>query len=357
MHRTMEMFSVILAVITVFSPSCFSEDISVEPPVRVSVKDLGLLGQLSIHWSPPPSLQNVTGCSIRYQLEYFNTYKNEWRAYRTPRTSFIAQFDLGQDVRVKLRTMLRGKCTKGVERSSETLERTWPPHLTGVAGSKVRNIRCVFHRKEDLECTWGKAAEEPHQAQRHLYYWYNGLEAVAECPEYISSGSQGGQNHTGCRFPRDKVKEFTDFNVCVNGTSAQGPLTPAYVSLQLQNHVKPGPVKVEAMSLQLKRVPEVGGEELEGVGEELELTWLPPAGRIPPHCLEYEVTTRHTDHNGKESKTVTKTEETSLVIPANKKKCARVRSHVHEYCSDSSIWSEWSQWTCYKMPPATVVTL
>ncbi|KAL2094225.1 hypothetical protein ACEWY4_008944 [Coilia grayii] len=325
----MKMFSVILAVITVCSQSCFSEVTSVDPPDNVTLSDLGLLGQLVIRWSPPATLHNLTDCSVRYQLEYFSTYKNEWRGYRTPRTSFRAQFDLERDVRVRLGTMLRGSCTNGVERTSPPRELLWPPHLTGVESSRVRNFTCVFHRKQYMECTWERGAEEPRHTQRFLYYWHSGMEAVAECPEYITS--QG--THTGCLFPRHSVEEFTDFNVCVNGTSAQGPLRAVYVSLQVQNHVKPGPV--EALSL----------EEAQEGGELL-LGWSPPTGRVPPHCLEYEVTSEHTDQDGKEWGMVNITEKTSLVFPAEQRSCARVRSRVHEYCSDSSFWSDWSRRIC-----------
>ncbi|XP_031427932.1 interleukin-13 receptor subunit alpha-2 isoform X2 [Clupea harengus] len=325
----MKMFSVILAVIMAYICRCCAEVKSVEPPENVTVSGLGLLGQLVIHWSRPTSLQNVTDCAVRYQLEYFSTYKNEWKGYRTPWTTLRAQFDLERDVQVKLRTMLRGKCTNGIESTSAALELVWHPKLTGVEGSRVKNFSCVFHMKQYMECTWDRGPEEPQHSQRFLYYWHNGLEAVAECPQYLlSSGVR-----TGCLFPREAVKEFTDFNVCVNGSSPVGPLRPAYFSLQVQNHVKPG--LVEAVSL----------EALQQDGE-LVLGWKPPAGHIPSHCLEYEVMTEHTNQDGREWRMVNVTEDTSLVLPANQRSCARVRSHVHRYCSDHSFWSNWTQWKC-----------
>lgn len=325
----MKMASVVLIIVMACIWRCLAEVQAVDPPENVTVSDLGLFGQLVIRWSRPASLQNVTNCVIRYQLEYFNTYKNQWRGYRTVRTSFRAQFDLEQAIQVKLNTMVKGTCTGGIERSSTTLELAWPPQLTGSERSRVQNFSCVFHMKEYMNCTWDKGPAQPPHSQLFLYYWHNGLGSVAECPKYIESSGI----RCGCTFPRDAVKEFTDFNVCVNGTSPMAPIRPAYFSLQAQNHVKPGPV--EAVSLNVL-------EE----GEELMLDWTPPEGHIPTHCLEYEVISDHTNHDGTEWTMVNVTEETSLVFPASQQSCARVRSRVHGYCSDNSFWSDWSHWHC-----------
>ncbi|XP_076129947.1 interleukin-13 receptor subunit alpha-2 [Alosa pseudoharengus] len=331
----MKVSSVVLVVIMTYTWMCHAEVTSVEPPDNVTVSDLGLLGQLMILWSPPASLQNVTDCAVRYQLDYFNTYRNQWRGVRTFRTSLQAQFDLERDVQVKLRTMLRGKCTGGVERSSSTLELVWPPHLAGAVGSRVQNFSCVFHMKEYMECTWDRGPDEPPHSKHFLYYWHSGLESVAECPQYFP---QSG-DRKGCLFPRDTVKEFTDFNVCVNGSSPVGPIRPAYFNMQVQNYVKPGLVE----SVTLEAVEE---------GEELVLEWRPTEGHIPPHCLEYEVMSEHTNQDGTKWTMVNVTEDTSLVLPAKQQSCARVRSHVHKYCSDSSFWSDWTQWHC--LPVASI---
>lgn len=333
----MKVFIVVLVVFTTYTWMCHAEVNSVDPPDNVTVSDLGLLGQLVIQWSPPASLQNVTDCAVRYQLEYFSTYRNQWKGFRTSRTSLRAQFDLERDVQVKLRTMLRGTCTGDVELSSTALELSWPPHLAGTVGSRVQDFSCVFHMKEYMECIWNKGADEPQHSQHFLHYWHSGLESVAECPEYILRGGV----RTGCLFPRNTVKEFTDFNVCVNGSSPVGPIRPAYFNMQVQNYVKPG--LVEAVSLEAV-------EE----GEELVLEWRPPEGHIPPHCLEYEVMSEHTNQDGTKWTVVNETEDTSLVLLANQQSCARVRTHVHEYCSDSSFWSDWTQWRC--LPVASIQT-
>lgn len=51
---------------------------TVDPPEDLVILDPGYLGRLEITWSPPASLINVTDCSVRYQLEYFDTYLNTW---------------------------------------------------------------------------------------------------------------------------------------------------------------------------------------------------------------------------------------------------------------------------------------
>ncbi|MGH0187268.1 UNVERIFIED_CONTAM: hypothetical protein FKN15_024285 [Acipenser sinensis] len=95
-----------------------------------------------------------------------------------------------------------------------------------------------------------------------------------ECSDYIQSN---GVN-IGCNFSSADLEDYTDFNICVNGSSAAGPLIPVYFRFELQNLVKPAVINEI-------NVTKVGNERLH-------LEWKPPVGKIKSHCLEYEVQCR-----------------------------------------------------------------
>ncbi len=69
---------------------------TVDPPANIAITDPGFLGYVSIHWTRPAGLQNLTGCTVRYQLRYYDTYEERWRvrilenSQNTPhRVSFV----------------------------------------------------------------------------------------------------------------------------------------------------------------------------------------------------------------------------------------------------------------------------
>lgn len=74
------------------------------------------------------------------------------------------------------------------------------------------------------------------------------LEHVEECPLYIISRGI----RSGCRFTGTSLPLFTDINLCVNGSSPEGPLRPHLISLQIQNHGTYA--RTHARTLALRRV-------------------------------------------------------------------------------------------------------
>ncbi|XP_073336216.1 interleukin-13 receptor subunit alpha-2 isoform X2 [Pagrus major] len=311
---------------------------TVDPPVDIVISDPGHLGYLDITWSLPTSLINKTECPKLYQLEYFDTYRNSWSAVRTPRRKYSAQFDLMKDVRVRVYTLLNGPCTNGtLIKSTNYTELVQKPPSTGVAGTAVQDFVCVYHNMKYMECTWGRSPKTPANSQHNLYFWYNELGKAEECPKYlISSGVRSGCNFTGTNLP-----VFTDINFCVNGSSPEGPLKPAFISLQIQDHVKPDPT--EKLYLQT------------GPDTQLEVRWDLPFGRVPGHCLEWEVEHNQEGQDGKIASELIspKRDETSLTLTTINDKirhCFRVRSQLNKYCAEKSLWSDWSRPTCH---PAT----
>ncbi|KAM3869215.1 interleukin-13 receptor subunit alpha-2 [Diretmus argenteus] len=250
---------------------------TVDPPDDLVIFDPGHLGLLQIHWSAPASLQNETECLQRFQLEYLNTNQDRWTAIRTAKRTYSAQFDLMKEVRVRVYTLLKGPCTNGSEvKSTRYTELVQPPASTGLAGTMVRDFVCVFHKMEYIECNWKRGHKQPADSHQSLYFWHMELEQTEECPKYIISNGV----RSGCNFTRKHLPDFTVINFCVNGSSAMGPLRPTFYSLQIQNHVKPA--ATETLRLQA------------GTDRQLELHWERPVGRVPPHCLIWEV-----EHNQK----------------------------------------------------------
>ncbi|XP_038565273.1 interleukin-13 receptor subunit alpha-2 isoform X1 [Micropterus salmoides] len=305
---------------------------TVDPPEDLVILDPGHLGQLEITWSPPASLINMTECPKLYQLEYFNTYSDSWNAVRMNRRTYSVQFDLMKDVRVRVYTLLSGPCTNGtMTKSARYTELIQKPPSTGVVGTAVQDFVCVYHNMKYMECSWGKGPETPANSQQSLYFWHKKMEQAEECPKYVlSSGVRSGCNFTGMSFP-----DFTDISFCVNGSSPEGPLKPTYISLQIQNHVKPD--TTEKLHLQT------------GPDTQLELHWDNPVGSVPGHCLEWEVEHNQEGPDGKIALEPILTKQTSLTLSSigdNERHCFRVRSKLHKYCADKSFWSEWSPPTC-----------
>ncbi|XP_058483682.1 interleukin-13 receptor subunit alpha-2 isoform X1 [Solea solea] len=306
--------------------------LKVDPPEDIVVVDPGHLGRLEITWSPPSSLINMTHCQKLYQLEYFNTYQDSWTAIRTTQRSYSAQFDQMKDVRVRVYTVLSGPCTNGTMVKSESYsELVQKPPSTGVVGTEVKDFICVFYNMENMECEWKRNPKLSAAAQQNLYFWHKKLKRVEECPKYIISRGI----RIGCNFSGKALPEFTDINLCLNGSSPHGPLKPTFISLQTQNQVKPG--TTERLHLQT------------GPNAQLEIHWERPAGNVPAHCLEWEVEHNKEEPDGKTELQIL-TKQTSLnlqLVHGSERHCVRVRSKLNMYCADSSFWSEWSRLICH----------
>uniref|UniRef100_A0A8C1N4F9 Interleukin 13 receptor, alpha 2 n=1 Tax=Cyprinus carpio TaxID=7962 RepID=A0A8C1N4F9_CYPCA len=307
--------------------------VAVDPPANIEITDPGFLGYLSIHWTLPTSLQNLTGCTVRYQLRYYDTYEERWRSVRTVKLTYAAQFDPEKPIKVRILTVLKCACTNGTEVQGEEKEWVYTPEPTGVAESRIRDFHCVYYGKEYMECTWESGPGQPPDSQHYLYYWHREMDETKECPEYIIFS----EGRRGCRFPRESLLEFSKFNLCVNGSSPAGSLKMAYFSIEVQNYVKPTVVSSVHVS------------EIDG---ELKLDWSPPSGQVPEHCLEYEVESSTTMENGKqkqENMVLQNLEDTSYSVPReveSQKTCFRIRSKVNMYCADGGFWSDWSQTKC-----------
>ncbi|XP_046876069.1 interleukin-13 receptor subunit alpha-2 isoform X1 [Hypomesus transpacificus] len=305
--------------------------LTVAPPEEVEIHDQGRLGQLLITWSPPASLLNRTDCTLRYQLEYLNSYNGRWTAIRTVRRSYRAQFDLEKAVKVRLYTLLKGASTNYSEIQSNFTDLTVQPSNTGVIGSRVQGFSCVFHQQEYLECTWLNGPDVLAKAQYNLYFWHSDMEHSEECPSYIVQN----RARTGCNLSHDLLEEFTDFNICVNSSSPGVVVRPAFFSLQVQNQVKPAAVEV----IDLWADPD----------GKVKLYWDPPHGRVPEGCLEWEVEISEEIKDRPLLLRTSVTRDTTFTHLSNgdtERECFRVRSRVHQFCADRGFWSDWSLRSC-----------
>ncbi|XP_028977105.1 interleukin-13 receptor subunit alpha-2 isoform X1 [Esox lucius] len=334
MCKTLMCLPAILMLISEWSHYIKSQEITVDPPKNIRINDTGHLGPLYIHWTAPASLANLTDCSMRYHLEYFNTYQNRWTVIRTVRTWYSAQFDLEKEVRVRISTLLRGACVNGTEIMSPVSETVLTPTFTGPVGSRIQDLKCVFYQKTFMECTWQKGSEEPAHSQRSLHFWHQGMEQAEECPQYIFSNG----DRIGCTFSGESLPEFTNFNICVNSSSPQVALRAAFFSLQVQNHVKPA--AIEMLHL------EAGADRC------ILVHWDLPHERIPRHCLEHEVEAREEGVDQVLQRNITREMMLNSSLDGAQRKCFRVRSRIHQYCADRGFWSDWSHWSCYPdLPP------
>ncbi|KAG8008157.1 Interleukin-13 receptor subunit alpha-2, partial [Nibea albiflora] len=333
-----------------------------DPPEDLFISDPGHLGHLEISWSVPAGVRNLTSECVKcvYQLEYFNTYRDRWSAIRTMRRSYSAQFDLMKDVRVRVYTLLDGPCTNGtVIRSKNYTEVVRSPAGTGVVGTEVQDFLCVYHNMKYMECRWRRSPTTPANSLQTLYFWHRDLDHAEECPKYIMLNGV----RSGCDLSDKLLPDFTDINFCVNGSSPDGLLKPIFSSLQTQNH---GTMFVfsrcffsfwaslQACNLCLC-VSAVKPEQTRlhppvKADGELQLQWDRPAGRVPGHCLEWEVEHNQEGPDGKMKSEKMNLQQTSFALPSvhdKDRSCFRVRSKLSKYCADRSFWSEWSRPACY----------
>ncbi|KAI4904192.1 hypothetical protein NFI96_010836 [Prochilodus magdalenae] len=310
--------------------------LSADPPTNIRITDPGHLGYLTIEWNQPSSLQDLTDCTVRYQLRFYDTYTERWRSVRTLKLSYEAQFDLEKPIEVRMFTLVKGFCTNDTEVHGEEVEFVHIPEHIGVPGSRIRDFSCVYLNKEYMDCTWRSGAVDPPGSKHYLYYWHREMEETAECPEYIPSS----EHLRGCRFPRESLLEFSEFNICVNGSSAAGELKPAFFTMEVQNKVKPA--TVSDLQVLVETDP-------------LQVRWSPPQGQVPEQCLEYELEGTAESVDGSERKWTNVTEDTSINFlwnDMNQRNCFRVRSKVNGYCADEGYWSDWSRSVCF--PEANV---
>lgn len=304
---------------------------ALDPPQDVAIVDPGHLGVLEIHWSPTEHIwmKDQGQCSVRYELDYFDSYRNSWITIRTTLTSYRAQFDLGQEVKVRVYTLISGDCAGGgTVKSQNCTELIKTPDRTGVDG--IQNLTCVYYNLEYVVCRWKRSAMMPAQAHVTLYYWHYELAHVEECPRYvITDGFRSGCNFTGTKLPR-----FQTINLCVNASSAR-PVRTLYSSLQIQNFVK------------LNAVREVRVEA--GADGQLSVLWDSPNERIPTYCVQWEVEERRESHDGKQTLQIFTTEVTALTLTLgnDESSCLRVRSMLNDVCTSGGLWSDWSPPVCY----------
>lgn len=302
----------------------------VDPPQDLAISDPGHLGNLEIRWSPfQEHIWMKKQCSVLYELHYHDSYSSSWTSVRTSQTSFKAQFDLTQEVKVCVYTLISGECMGGsTAKSKNCTEVIQKPDTAGVNG--LQDLTCVYFNMEHMVCRWKRGSQMPAQSQEALHYWHRDLAQAKECPCYIiSEGFRSGCNFSGTELPT-----FSNINLCVNASSAR-PVRALYSSLQIQNIVKPkatGEVHVEA-----------------GADGQLRVLWDSPTGKIPQHCLKWEVQERRESHDGKQTLQQVISTETAvtLALPDNETSCLSVRSMLNKYCAKSGLWSDWSPPVCY----------
>ncbi|XP_014120849.2 interleukin-13 receptor subunit alpha-2 [Zonotrichia albicollis] len=311
--------------------SSSSSPSTVAPPQDLQITDPGLLGSLDVEWKPPPHAQTLQECTIKYKLEYHSTGDRDWKVIFTRKLKLRVGFDLSRTAEVRLQTLLKGRCTGDVEVQSDWIYATFQIPPQGKLESEVQNFKCIYHDWEYLKCTWQPGLLTPRGAHYGLYYWYEGLEQTMQCAQYIQ---EHGLN-LGCVLHNLSQAEYRDLHICVNGSAAAAQLRPLYSTLRLHNLAQPSAPEQLQLSL--------------SAAQELRAAWSPPGGRVPPHCLEYEV---QVAEDAAAWAFVSTQMETAVTISrANQShiSCVRVRGRTNIFCADQGFWSEWTQ-DCFSVP-------
>ncbi|XP_056396256.1 interleukin-13 receptor subunit alpha-2-like [Hyla sarda] len=305
-------------------------EMTVDPPSNIQIEDLGTLGILEITWQPPASMSNMSECSAWYELTHQVVNEERWKSVRIKRQTYKEAFDLGKDIVIKIRTYLEGPCTEEREVWSEWVEINYPTHLQGTPETKVKDFKCINDKFETLICEWS-AGELGSNSNYELQYWQEGMSEKRVCAHYMTEN----EINTGCHFGSEEFELFSDLFICVTEMPGMDPIRPSYFIFQLQNIGKPG--VAENLTLTM----DISGD--------FDLNWNEPKGKIPAHCLEYEIQSKNqmnmweTVAKQSESRYIFKRSETSNT-------CIRVRGKTNIYCADDGYWSEWSPELCWEEP-------
>lgn len=307
---------------------------TVAPPTNIQIKDLGTLGILEITWQPSAFMNNTSECSARYELTHQVVNEERWKSVRTKHQTYREAFDLGKNVVLKMRTYLKGPCTEEKEVLSEWVEINHPAPLLGPPESEVKDFKCIYDKYETLKCEWN-AGGLGSNSNYELQYWQEGMSRKKTCTNYVTLN---GIN-TGCDFGRSEFELFTNLFICVTGIPGLDPIRPSYFIFQLQNIGKPGVPENLTMTM--------------NATDDFILHWKEPKGKIPAHCLQYEIQSKNqmnmwqTVAKPRENIYNFKTSETSNT-------CVRVRGKTNMYCADDGYWSDWSPEMCWKEPKFTL---
>ncbi|XP_066105189.1 interleukin-13 receptor subunit alpha-2 [Saccopteryx bilineata] len=304
-------------------------EIKVNPPQDFEIVDPGYLGYLYLQWQPPLLPENCKECTVEYELKYQNIDSENWKTIITKNLHYQDGFDLNKVVEAKIRTLLQGECTNGLEVQSSWSEATFWISPQGNLETKIQDMNCIYDNWQYLFCSWKLGMGVNFDANYNLYYWYEGLDHALKCADYIKDN---GKN-IGCKFPYLESADYKGFYICVNGSSKSQLIRPSYFIFQLQNIVKPLPP--DHLSIIVKN------------SEDVNLQWNVPEGPIPEKCFIYEIKFTEDDTTWvattfENEMYVTRTSNESQQV------CFIVRSKMNIYCSDDGIWSEWSNIQCWR---------
>ncbi|XP_045393694.1 interleukin-13 receptor subunit alpha-2 [Lemur catta] len=319
----------IFLMYTAFGYALSDTEINANPPQDFQIVDPGYLGCLYFQWQPPLSLDDFKECTIEYELKYRNIGSEIWKTIITKNLHYKDGFDLNEGIEAKIHTLFPGKCANGSKVQSSWSEATYRIPPQGNPETKIQDMDCIYYNWEYLLCSWKAGMGVRLDDNYNLFYWYEGLDHALQCLDYIKVK---GKN-IGCRFPYLKSADYTDFYICVNGSSESKPIRASYFSFQLQNIVKPLPP--EHLSVTMTSPNEIN------------MKWSLPRGPIPPKCFIYEIEFTEDDITW-----VTTTVENQANITRttndSRQLCFIVRSKLNIYCADDGIWSEWTEENCWK---------
>ncbi|XP_018412203.1 PREDICTED: interleukin-13 receptor subunit alpha-2-like [Nanorana parkeri] len=301
---------------------------NVHPPSNVRVDDLGYLGIMNITWEPPVSL-NSSHCTARYELQHYDANEQRWKSVRTKQQTYSAAFNLGKDIVIKIRTYLKGACTDDKEVWSKWIQINESIPMQGDPESSVQDFYCIYYKFETLRCEWkaGKVSNSNYKLQ----YWQEGMAEKNTCDHYLKTK---GIN-TGCIFGRQELQLFSNLFICVTGIPGMDPIRPSYFMFQLQNIGKPGaPEDVNISKSQ---------------GDEFILDWWPPSGKIPAHCLEYEIQYKDQTDTWKTIAEHRETTHSFNISTPSPRFCVRIHGKTTKYCTDDGYWSDWSTESCWEV--------
>ncbi|XP_062998150.1 interleukin-13 receptor subunit alpha-1-like [Elgaria multicarinata webbii] len=277
----------LLAVVVALAGAAVAGALIDLPPLsNVSYTFIEKRCQLDVRWNL------VEGFNSICNLEYYSEVKTggEWQKPKWSSSLFrTLQLPLGENTVFRVRTL----CLDSHQGEGEWFNISLAQN--GTAGTGAINVKCIWHNKQYVVCTWQRGEKADNNTFYNLSYWYSPLKKEQPCTNYTRKGDS-----FRCTFNLD-FEGFVPLSISIRGNSRD--IQPVCIVKEgLESDL---PVKLHPPTI----------VNITKTSDGVSLNWTP--SKLGATCYQVEI------NNTESSKTVSysHTLPQNLYIPIKQKVC------------------------------------